>query len=616
MEARTWIEICEKINSIPPSKTAKATRPTTDFGITYYQSPPTPEGWQDHRLYRLSNYTAAQRQKLHKLGYQIDVVACWPTIDYHYIPSNAKKAFPLRRAMVEHPDTFLQILQDELGVNRGQAKVFRNSLINFSTLSVKSEVWNQTYDDGDEKLPLFEAMTDGRKIAIAKNPMVQAITAETIALVQHLMAIGELGSTELALAQKELFYWHTKKEKAVMDVVKRYCRQHGIYYFDMYDGLDISRPLDVQELEAIVEAELGHHYSFKQSALVSGKKDIKLFGFDDLKSQTTERRPMLWDGLLPQDELNLIAGLKSKGKTTLTLQLALAIAQGDSEFLGRKLNCRYNRALIAKFEGSGPARLADLAKNYSQFNTGNRLEFFAASSLSEEEVVQTLEGLQKKNPYDLIVIDCLGNIVRGDQKSGEVAQEFYRKFEQLAQQTCILFIAHFTKEAYEKTPSGKQIKGSSDWANRARTGLLFAHNTNATSSERYLFVEFEDDMSIEFKENAMILDFDPETKLYQNTGRTIHKDEIGTHMSSENLEEQLRLAKFISEYLDHPDKWAGITELKDEFEKLKDQFEIRVSRTTFIRWIEEFVKSGTLKKRKGGAKNQNEYSLANASATR
>jgi hypothetical protein len=605
MDLHTWTEICEKINSFPLSAMANATIPITDNGICYYQSPCTAEGWQDYRLYRLPSLTAPERKRLHHLEYQIDAVACWPTIDYYYIPASSKTAFPLRCAMVEAPEAFLQILQDELGVNRPQAKVFRNALINFSTLSPKSDVWDQTYEDGNERLPLFQGFTEGRKTAIANNPIVMTIASETISFVQHLMAVGELSSTELSSAKNELYYWHTKKEKELMEIVKRFCRQRKIFYFDMYDGLDTSELLDISELETIVESELGHHYSFKQTSLVSSRKDIRVYGFDDLKAMATERRLMLWDGLLPQDELNLIAGLKSKGKTTLTLQLALAIAQGDSEFLGRKLNCRYNRALIAKFEGSGEARLADLAKNYSQFNTGNRLEFFPASGLTEDEVVQRLGELQKKNPYDLIIIDCLGNIVRGDQMRGEVAQEFYRKFELLARQTCILFIAHLNKDAYEKAPSAKQIKGSSDWANRARTGLIFTYNKAVTNSERFLYVEFEDDMSTEFKDFAMVLDFDPETKLYINTGRRILKDDIGNSMSSENIEEQMRLAKFLSDYLIDQDKWAGVSELQKEFDT-------SVSRSTLVRWLNELVKAGTLRIRKGNNKNQNEFALATA----
>jgi hypothetical protein len=603
MDIKLWNDVCTSINSIPLSTTSNATIPVTDNGIIYYQSPPTEHGWQDHRQYRLANCMPRQRQQLHHLEYQIDVVACWPTVDYHHIPAALRSSYPTRCGMVEHPDKFLQVLQDEIGINRRQAKTFRNSLINFSTLSPKSEVWNGTYDDEDEKRPLFDGITPGRKLAIAKHPLILTIADETLKFAEHLMSIGELQSTSIDKSKHELFYWHTGKERQIMDIVKRYCREHKIFYFDMYDGLDISELLDTHELEAIVHAELGARYQFKQSELAPHRKRAQVFGFDNLKTLHKERRPMLWDGFLPQDELNLIAGLKSKGKTTLTLQLALAIAQGESHFLGRKLNCRYNRALIAKFEGSGEARLADLARNYPQYDTGNRLEFFPATRMSEQEVVEQLEALQKKNPYDLIIIDCLGNIVRGDQMRGEVAQEFYRKFEHLAQQTCVLFIAHLNKDAYDKAPSGRQIKGSSDWANRARTGLIFAHNTTATNSERYLFVEFEDDMSIEFKEDAMVLDFDPETKLYLNTGRTIPKDDISKAGSGENLEEQLRLGKFLNEYLTAPGKWANVTELQKESKST-------VSRSTFIRWLNELVTDGMLRRRKGGAKNQNEYALA------
>jgi AAA domain len=231
---------------------------------------------------------------------------------------------------------------------------------------------------------------------------------------------------------------------------------------------------------------------------------------------TTIISPMLWDGLLPKDDIALFAALKGRGKTTLLIQLSIAIVRGKDSFLGRKLDAPNRRVLYVKLEGSGKTRLARLMNRYGEANPG--LVFVAASRLSIEEVVKAIETKQAETPFDMVIIDCLGNIFTGDQNSNSDAQKFWRFFDALATQTLLLFVHHFGKGAANNNPHDKYIQGATAFVQRPRTVLILSEE--AGSTDRYLHVPYEDDMSDEFKEDALVLRFDKETKLYTSDGKT------------------------------------------------------------------------------------------------
>jgi hypothetical protein len=255
-----------------------------------------------------------------------------------------------------------------------------------------------------------------------------------------------------------------------------------------------------------------------------------LYSWEELSTMDTSKiPPMLWDGFLPTDDIALIAALKGRGKSTLILQLAMAIVRGDEDFLGRKLNAPNRRVLYVKFEGSGKTRLARLMKRYGLAYPG--LQFLAASRLEMGEVITAIEELQAENPFDLVIIDCLGNMFPGEQNSNSEAQAFLRLFDKLATQTLLLFIHHLNKAANNNTPHDKYIQGAGAFVQRARTVLMLSDEKE--SNDRYLHVAFEDDMSDKFKQNALVLHFDGEHKLYSSDGITVKPvTEINTQYSS------------------------------------------------------------------------------------
>ncbi len=231
---------------------------------------------------------------------------------------------------------------------------------------------------------------------------------------------------------------------------------------------------------------------------------------------TTNSSPMLWDGFLPTDDIAIFAALKGRGKTTLVLQVAIAIVRGDEDFLGRKLIAPNRRVLYVKFEGSGKTRLARLMKRYGLAYPG--LQFLAASRLSVKEVIAAIEELQAESPFDMVIIDCLGNMFRGEQNSNSDAQEFLRQFDSLTSQTLLFFIHHLNKAANNNSPHDKYIQGAGGFVQRARTVLMLSDEVGCT--DRYLHVAFEDDMSDEFKQDALVLNFDREHKMYSSIGMT------------------------------------------------------------------------------------------------
>jgi archaellum biogenesis ATPase FlaH len=232
--------------------------------------------------------------------------------------------------------------------------------------------------------------------------------------------------------------------------------------------------------------------------------------------------PMLLEGLLPTTEIALLAGTPGLGKSTLSRELAVSVVSGKDTFLGLRLNAKHRRVLYVACE-DGTLQTARILERYSaQMSEG--LEFIWGGRLTLKEILEEIDTALDEGPADLVVIDSLGNIFKGEQNSNSDIQAFFSKFAEVAERTCVLFLHHLRKAGHGMAPDQVHIQGGGAFVQRARCVLMLTGPKH--QSTRFLHCEKENDVSDLFKQEALVLDFDSNSKSYRATGERLPVSEI------------------------------------------------------------------------------------------
>ncbi|GEM_PF-5773272 len=258
------------------------------------------------------------------------------------------------------------------------------------------------------------------------------------------------------------------------------------------------------------------------SSLLLPRSEFRLT-WSDLNDIDVQESPMLWEGFLPNREIALLAGVGGYGKSTLVRQLSMAITAGESTFLGRRLNPVHRRVIYVSCEDGAKKTARIVQKQRTKGSPG--LVFVFASQLSLGEAIEEInQEMYLDSGTDMIVIDSLGNLFEGDQNSNSDAQKFYSKFSWFAEHSLVLFLHHVRKSNHASTPDQVNIQGAGAFVQRARAVLMLTGDRHDT--DRYLHMEKENDVSDEFKYDALVLDFNLKQKLYSSDGETKPISEI------------------------------------------------------------------------------------------
>jgi len=209
-----------------------------------------------------------------------------------------------------------------------------------------------------------------------------------------------------------------------------------------------------------------------QISLISRLTWSELYGLE------TDETPMLWEGFLPRREIALLAGIGGYGKSTLVRQLAVAIVRGEDEFLTARLHPLHRRVIYVSCE-DGPQKTARIMRGLDDVHD-NKLVFLFASQFSLQEVLDMMAEEMAQGPVDLIVIDSLGNLFKGEQNSNSSAQEFYKHFAWFSERTCVLFLHHIRKGDHRSAPDQVSVQGAGAFVQRARAVIMLTGNKHST----------------------------------------------------------------------------------------------------------------------------------------
>jgi hypothetical protein len=325
---------------------------------------------------------------------------------------------------------------------------------------------------------------------------------------------------------------------------------------------------------------------------------------EDIKTQSKEGRKIRYTGdellsldisqfvdvledYIPALDISVLAGKGGVGKTGFYLQLCLSIIIGDEEFIGKKIKAKFHSALIIATEDNEYRLKTRIQKQLSKIApNGKSIEDLIVIT-SGADLINTIKGELENKSFDLVVIDALGDVFKGDPNSQIDSRKFYADFDNLIREfkTAFLFVAHEGKSPKKDRLS--QILGSVAIVDRARSVFILSREIKI--GLRTLSIEKSNNISDDKIGKPIYLKFDPETLTFSVvTEPTLIKDKkvfnesaiaSGSGSSSKSKPGRKR----------DPEIWAKVIKLYKEGKKQREiAKEVKKSPAMISRYINKY----------------------------
>jgi len=302
-----------------------------------------------------------------------------------------------------------------------------------------------------------------------------------------------------------------------------------------------------------------------------GKTEYTL---NDLFKINVEKIPFLLEGLIPKNNLTVLAGPSDVGKSTWYTQLVSRIVTGETSFLWRKLNTTNRNVLIVSTEDDEVVFSIRVKRQLSgevpTERQGNRLRFWPDG----HDLIKRLESFLNHRKVDLIVIDALSDVFKADLHSGNATRDFLGKLSRLAKihRTSVLVVHHARKTDTDNNPHKDKLLGSVGIEGIARS-VLFMSRIKNDPIRRGLHVvkgNYVDDLS---KTRSDVLLFEKESLTFVKIDDTDRKWVTSTKDSKPGAKRD-------------PKKVELAWKLRDERKTMEQIAEIcGVNKSTVCRWL-------------------------------
>jgi RecA-family ATPase len=216
----------------------------------------------------------------------------------------------------------------------------------------------------------------------------------------------------------------------------------------------------------------------------------------DWQNQPVPPRDWIVQDKIPAGTVSLLTGDGAAGKTTLSLQLAVARALGrdwigtipspgktlflsaedDAGELHRRLDA-IRQHYGASFSDLGDISLVDLVGEDAVLGQLQRSGMIAATALFEAVTAQ----IAAFGP-DLVIIDALADAFAGDENNRAQARQFIGLLKKPARQHGCAFLCLAHPSLYGMN-SGSGTSGSTAWSNSVRSRLYFEATKASDGSE-------------------------------------------------------------------------------------------------------------------------------------
>lgn len=277
--------------------------------------------------------------------------------------------------------------------------------------------------------------------------------------------------------------------------------------------------------------------------------DKVVFNAVELMAMGNIEPQYLMSPIFPQKGTAVLAGKPDTGKSQFARQLCIQVAFGIKSFIDFELNPIHNRSIYVATEDN--ADNTRYLMNRQMQGLGHtpkeNLRFIFADTMEQEEILKSLDEELTKAPADLVVIDSFGDIFKGGDSNNNMAmRNTVKTFDKIAKKhNClILFVHHINKGAYRQAPGQEHIQGGAGLMQKVRLGIQLSEGENNT---RYFTVVKGNYCPKEYKQNSIVLDFSEDTFIFQNTGKLIPTNELGTQPNEDKKEEKYNELESIAE---------------------------------------------------------------------
>ena len=268
--------------------------------------------------------------------------------------------------------------------------------------------------------------------------------------------------------------------------------------------------------------------------------DKVVFNAVELMAMGNLEPQYLMSPIFPQKGTAVLAGKPDTGKSQFARQLCIQVAFGLKSFIDFELNPIHNRSIyVATEDNADNTRyLMNRQMNGLGQTVKENLRFIFADTMEQEEILKSLDEELTIAPADLVVVDSFGDIFKGGDSNNNMAmRNTVKTFDKIAKKhNClILFVHHINKGAYRQAPGQEHIQGGAGLMQKVRLGIQLSEGDNNT---RYFTVVKGNYCPKEYKQNSIVLDFSEDTFIFQNTGKLIPTNELGTQPNEDKKEEK------------------------------------------------------------------------------
>ena len=206
------------------------------------------------------------------------------------------------------------------------------------------------------------------------------------------------------------------------------------------------------------------------------KNNVQLNCYDaeELLKAYTQNMPFLWGNILPKTGLVCFAGESDCGKSAFLRQLAIFnCSYRTGNFLGLKFendNWR-KKSLYISTEDDQHYFAAVLRKQCKELKIEPNQISGLKVIFENDNIIEKIELFQKREHTNLIIIDCLNDILPTQATSAVAIRKFLSKLQRIAEDhQCLIILTHHTnKYARNRRPSKYNLIGSPALEAKCRT---------------------------------------------------------------------------------------------------------------------------------------------------
>lgn len=434
-------------------------------------------------------------------------------------------------------------------VNSNWVKIYKpmDEKYRFQYLGAKEENyifgWDQLSAYGDEVF-----ITGGEKDVLS----LISHGFNAITLNSESATLSDSKSAELKMRFKNIFVLYDIDEPG-LKYSESFSLVHGFYRIilphSLFDGKDVSDYFlnggTREDLIALINDAKSKPKPIKIDL------DKCIFNAVELLALGNNEQEFLMGPILPQKGTAVLAGKPDTGKSQFVRQLCVHVALGIPDFLGFPLNPVHKRAIYVATEDNSNATCFLLNKQLKGLDAlaKESLRFMFADTMDQSEILEQLDSDLKEFPSDLVIIDSFGDIFTGTDSNNNMAmRNTVKLFDKIAKDhNClVIFVHHINKGAYRQSPAQEHIQGGSGLVQKVRLAIQLSEGDGAI---RYFTVVKGNYCPKEYKQNSLELIFSEDTFLFENTGKVIPTNEIGsqpvTHKKEDKLDDLRDLAKQI-----------------------------------------------------------------------